>query len=234
VTLRGLPPADTDIVVHPMGSLIVREKVVPLDVPVTKFGNTVPADGGQFSIASVTLGTSPAATSSVQDAFARGQFQQLSDSDKITAPAFEQFDCGVQIGDPAVAGGHDAARSVTMQWRYIPDPTKASVLNQFAGVSAALLGACVQFGAGARAVTANSGLARYTGPDTASILTVSPVGYVVTSTQDLSVRTDISPAAGATHYGASSALASYLAAHPDEAGQLQVMPAHEVPEGSAA
>jgi hypothetical protein len=234
VTLRGLPPAGPDIVVHPMGSLTVREKVVPLDVPVTKFGNTVPADGGQFSIDSVTLGTSTAALNSVQDAFARGQFQQLSDSDKISAPAFEQFDCGVTIGDPAVQAGHDAPRTVTMQWRYIPDPTKASVLNQFAAVSAELLGACVEFGAGARALVANTGLARYTGPGTASILATGPVSYVVTSTEDLSVRADIIPAAGATHYAASSALAGYLAANPAEAGRLQVMPAYEVPEGSTA
>jgi Family of unknown function (DUF6603) len=234
VTLRGLPPADTDIVVHPMGSLTVRQKIVPLDVPVTKFGNAAPADGGQFAIASVTLGNHPAAITAVQDAFARGQYQQLSDSDKLSAPAFEQFDCGVQIGDPAVRGGHDAPRTVTMQWRYVPDPTKASVLNRFAAVSAELFGACVQLGAGARAMVSNTGLARYTGPDTTSVLATGPVSYVVSSTDDLSVRADISPGTGSTHYAASSALASYLAANPQEAGNLQVMPLHEVPEGNAA
>ena len=88
-----------------MGSLTVRENVVPLDVPVTKFGNTTPADGSQFAIASVTLGTGAAAISPVPGDFAPGQFQQLSDADKISAPAFEEFDCGVAIGDPSVQGG---------------------------------------------------------------------------------------------------------------------------------
>lgn len=234
VTLRGLPPAGTDIVVHPMGSLTVREKVVPLDVPVTKFGNTAPADGGQFTIASVTLDGSPAVTSAVQDAFARGQFQQLSDADKISAPAFEQFGCGVQIGDPSVKGGHDAPRTAAMQWRYVPDPTKASVLDRFAALSPQMFGACVQMGAGALSMVNNTGLATYTGPGTTSILATGPVSYVVTGTGDMSVRADISPAGGATHYAASAALASYLAASPQEAGQLQVVPSYEVPEGQAA
>jgi hypothetical protein len=233
-TLRGPAPADTDIVVHPMGSLTVREKIVPLDVPVTKFGNSAPADGSQFAIASVTLGGSPAAISPVRDAFAPGQFQQLSDSDKLSAPGFEQFDCGVQIGDPSVRGGHDAPRTVTMQWRYIPDPARASVLDRFAALSPAMFGAAVQMGAGALSMAASTGLAKYTGPGTASMLATSPVTYVVSSTDDLLVRADISPAGGATHYATSAALASYLAANPQEAGTLQVMPRHEVPEGQAA
>ena len=228
VTLRGLPPADTDIVVHPMGSLTVREKVVPLDAPVTKFGNAAPSDGSQFSIAGVTLGASPAAISPVWDPFAPGQFTQLSDSDKISAPAFESFHSGVQIGDPDVQGGSDAPRTVTMQWRYIPDPLKASVLDRFAALDAAMFGASVQLGAGARSLVGSTGLARFTEPGMTSIVSTAQVGYVITSTEDLSVRADISPAAGTTRYQASAALAGYLAAHPEEAGGLQVMPAYEV------
>jgi hypothetical protein len=170
----------------------------------------------------------------VRDAFAPGQFQQLSDSDKLSAPGFEQFDCGVQIGDPSVRGGHDAPRTVTMQWRYIPDPARASVLDRFAALSPAMFGAAVQMGAGALSMAASTGLAKYTGPGTASMLATSPVTYVVSSTDDLLVRADISPAGGATHYATSAALASYLAANPQEAGTLQVMPRHEVPEGQAA
>ena len=52
-------------------------------------------------------------------------------------------------------------------------------------------------------------------------------GFVIASTQDLSVRGDISPAAGTTRYQAAAALADYLAAHPGQAGALQVMPAYE-------
>jgi hypothetical protein len=227
VTLRGLPPAVADIVVHPMGSLTVRENVVPLDVPVTKFGNTTPADGTQFAIASVTLGTGQAAISPVPGNFAPGQFQQLSDADKISAPAFEEFHCGVAIGDPTAAAGSDAPRTVTTQWRYVPDPTKASVLDRFATLAAGVLDARVETGAGARSLVKNTGLERYAEPGLGSIVSTSEVGYVITSTDDLSVRGDISPAAGTTRYQATAALAGYLAAHPGEGRGLQVMPAYE-------
>jgi hypothetical protein len=228
VTLRGLPPADTDIVVHPMGSLTVREKVVPLDAPVTKFGNAAPSDGSQFSIAGATLGANTATTTPVWDNFAPGQFTQLSDGDKISAPAFESFHAGVQIGDPDVQGGSDAPRTVTMQWRYVPDPLKVSILDRFAALSPDLFAAAAQFGAGARSLVKNTGLATYTEPGMTSAVSTNAVSYVITSTEDLSVRTDIIPAGGTTHYQASATLAGYLAAHPEQAGGLQVMPEYEV------
>jgi hypothetical protein len=133
-----------------------------------------------------------------------------------------------------VQGGDDAPRTVTMQWRYIPDLEHASVLDRFEALSPELLSACAQFGAGARSLVKNTGLARFVTPATTSILAVGQASYVITSTDDLSVRADIVPAAGASHAAASAALASYLAANPAESGSLQVMLACELPEGQAA
>jgi hypothetical protein len=227
VTLRGAAPSQTDIVVHPMGSLTVREKIVPLDVPVTKFGNATPSDGSGFSIAGATLGTSPAALSPVDDYFARAQFQDMSDADKISAPAFEQFHCGAQLGDPAVRGGHDAPRTVTLQERYVFDPTKSSRMQTLRLIDAERFAALTASGAGARSAVKNTGTAKYVEPDTASMVSRSDVQYVVASTEDLRVRGDLT-ATGTTNYAASAALAAHLAANPGEAGRLQVVPVHEV------
>jgi hypothetical protein len=229
VTLTAVGPADADIVVHPMGSLTVREKVVPLDVPVNKFGNDTPADGGQFAIAAATLGGNPATITPVRDSFARGQFQQMTDAQKLSAPAFEQFDCGVTIGDPSVRGGHDAPRTVTLQERYIPDHTKASIFARYAALPSQMLSALTATGAGALSAVKGTGTARYTGPATTSVVTTGPVQYVVASTEDLSVRGDIVAAGGTTSYAASAALAAHLAANPHDAGRLQVLPRHELP-----
>jgi hypothetical protein len=234
VSLRGLPPSETDVIVHPMGSLTVREKIVPLDVPVDKFGDSTPSDGGLFAIAGVDLGGNPAAATPVQDAFARGQFQQLTDDQKISTQAFEQFDSGMLIGDPSVRAGHDAPRTVAMQWRYIPDPTKVSILDRVAPISDEMLTAATALGAGARSLVKNSGTSRYTGPGMKSILSTDPVQYVVASTEDLTVRGDIAPAAGTTNYSADAALAAHLAANPQDAGRLQVVPRYEAVGGLAA
>jgi hypothetical protein len=133
----------------------------------------------------------------------------------------------VVIGDPSVRTGTGATRTISAQWRYVPDPTKSSVLDRIGTLALDVLDARIATGAGARSPVANTGLARYTEPGLTSILTTGEVGYVIASTADLSVRADLSPAAGTTRYQASAVLADYLAAHPGEAGGLQVLPAYE-------
>ncbi|NMM31148.1 MAG: hypothetical protein HHJ10_08930 [Cellulomonas sp.] len=228
VTLRGGPVPEGDVVVHPMGSLTVREKIVPLGVPVTKFGNATPADGSEFSIAAATLGANPAALNPVQDYFARAQFQDMPDADKISAPAFERFQCGVQVGDPAVRGGHDAARTVTMQERYVVDPTKSSTLLHLRLIGTERFTALTARGAGARSAVTSTGTSKYVRPDTASMVSTADIQYVVAGTDDLAIRLDLTGASGTTSYGASVALTAHLLTHPEDLGRLQVLPVHEV------
>jgi len=60
-----------------------------------------------------------------------------------------------------------------------------------------------------------------------SPIAVSNARYTIASTTDLTARADIL-AAAATRYEAVSAMRAYLAAHPEEQGAVQVVPAHEV------
>ena len=48
VTLRSIAADPSTIVVQPACTLDVREIIVPLDVPITKFNNATPSDGNQF------------------------------------------------------------------------------------------------------------------------------------------------------------------------------------------
>jgi hypothetical protein len=57
---------------------------------------------------------------------------------------------------------------------------------------------------------------------------VAEPSYVVTSVTDLSIRSDIVAGGGSTYFQAQAMLQTHLAAHPEEAGQLQIMPMHEV------
>ena len=52
------------------------------------------------------------------------------------------------------------------------------------------------------------------------------VGYVVASTEDLSLRTDVL-GAPTTYYQATVALDAHLAAKPDDVGSVQVLPEYE-------
>jgi len=100
---------------HPLGAVVVRERVVPLGMAVTEYGNVPLAAPVQFAIASVTVGGTAAATATVTDAFAPGQFTQLSNDQKLAAPSFEQFQSGVVIGAAATTTGALARASLDEQ-----------------------------------------------------------------------------------------------------------------------
>ena len=227
VTLRTSQPPAQALLAHPMGALTVRETVVPLDIPITQFNGAAPADGTEFQITAVTLNGTAADYAAHQEQFAIAQFTTMSDADKLSAPSYEPFGAGVAIGAQPIAGGHDSARTVTYQERYIDDYAQQSRFGSIyampAGVHAALAGN----GAGARSPVTASGLQRFATPGLNNPITVNPSRYTIASTTDLTVRADIL-AAATTRYKAASAMQAYLAAHPEEQGALQVVPAHEV------
>ena len=71
-----------------------------------------------------------------------------------------------------------------------------------------------------------TGDGKFAEPGTRSAVAVTAVTHVIASADDLSVRSDLL-AAGGTAAAAHEALAQHLAAHPEDAGSLQVMPTHE-------
>ena len=226
VSLRSLPAGSTLIVVQPAGTLSVRETVVPLDIPITKFDNAPPADGSEFSIATVTLNGAPVAAVPQPEDFAIAQFTDMSDADKLSAPSYEPFDAGVSVGAVPIANGHDSARVVSYQERYIDDYGQVSRFGQIyqmpATVHAALAGGGMALTAPAR----TTGLASFA-TSVPSPLTVGGMSYLVANTTDLTQRSDIL-ASATTHYQAQAAMRSFLAANPGQQDAVQVIPAHEV------
>jgi hypothetical protein len=227
VTLVTQNPSDTTLRVHPMGTLQVKEKIVPLDLPITRYGNATPADGTEFSIDSVQINTQPENIQKIPDYFAAGQFLTLSDADKLSKPSFEKFDAGVIIGSSAITQGQDSHRPVTYQEHYIDDPSSFSRFSRYYHMPADIHLALSAQGAGFNSAVKNTGLAKYgTGPAPTPI-SVQDAQYVVTSVTDLSVRSDI---VGQTtsYFQAHAALQAHLSDHPEDAGSVQIMPLHEV------
>jgi hypothetical protein len=223
-----LKPTDTTLRVHPMGTLTVREHVVPLDVPITQYGNATPSDGTEFTIQSVQINTQTETLQSIKDYFAIGQFETLSDADKLSKPSFEDYDAGVTIGSEAVVSGQDRPCTVTYHEYYIDSPTSFSRFTGLYQMPSAIHEALSAQSAGYNSPLKNSGLTKYSaGPQPAAI-TIEEPPYVVTNVVDLSVRSDISAGDGTTYYQAQAAVQSYLDANPNETGTLQIMPLYEL------
>jgi hypothetical protein len=215
------------IIVHPMGSLAVREKVVPLDFQISHYKDGIPSDGNYFSIGAVLINGAKTSTDPFQDAFATGQFIDLSDADKLSRSSFEPYDAGVKIASANVCSGADSPRSVTYNESYLDDPIGPIRLSSIYQMPIeAYVGLCRQ-SAGFQSAVKNTAFNKYAnGPSTPVAITKDP-SYVVVSVDDLSIQTKITGSPGMTYYQARAALAAHLAANPQDSGNLQIVPAHE-------
>lgn len=86
----GAPP----VLVHPLGTVSVRQTVVPLDVDIEKFGNAKPRNT-RFAIDSFELaGTKLPGLEPLREEFAPARFHKMSDSEKLNSEAFEKLPAG--------------------------------------------------------------------------------------------------------------------------------------------
>lgn len=98
VTLRDRPDTGDELLLHPLGTLQVRQGVVPLNIDIDRFGPAVPAGARRFSIDRVSIGDQAQSIRPVSDFFAPAQFLELSDDQKLSRPSFESLAAGVTIG----------------------------------------------------------------------------------------------------------------------------------------
>jgi hypothetical protein len=161
VTLSTPKPGDKTLRVHPMGTLSVRENVVPLDLPITRYGNATPSDGNYFAISDVQIDGHEENKQNFQDYFAPGQFLTLSDADKVSHPSFERYDAGIKIGSTEITSGADSPRTVFYEERYIDEPTGFSRFARRYAMTADVHLALSAQGAGFESPLKNTGLFKY-------------------------------------------------------------------------
>jgi len=225
VSLGAAPPAGEAIVVHPLGRLAVHEHVAPLNVTISRFGSGVPAGWNHFEIADVNLNGKVAATQVVRDRFARGQFFEMPDEDKLSKPSFEMMDAGVQVGLDNGVQGHLSQLQVHYETKIVDDPVLPPRLLALYWPLVEAFKVQIEVGAAALSKVLTSGEAKYATPGAGGGVATAEVAHVIASTEDLSVAFDLGGAAGQVF--AEQALGQHLAAHPEDVGKLQVVPLHE-------
>ncbi|MQA95426.1 MAG: hypothetical protein GEV11_12535 [Streptosporangiales bacterium] len=114
VTLRQLPEGEARLVLHPLGTLFVRQRVVPLDIAIDKIGSEAAADVNRLTVAPVSDGL--AKISDPEENFALAQFQNMDDAAKLASRAFARQHAGLEIapdGNP-----YASPRAVRRSARY--------------------------------------------------------------------------------------------------------------------
>lgn len=131
VVTLAITEGTTNVLAHPLGQLQVSQKVAPLGLELQRFGNAQVEGAKKFEITQVTVGGQAIARpEAATEFFARAQFVDMSDEQKLTAPSFEKFASGVTVGsDDYVAAPEVVAADLTYETAYLrpEDPMRRSV-----------------------------------------------------------------------------------------------------------
>jgi hypothetical protein len=218
VTLKQ--PAAAQMLLHPLGSLQIAQRVAPLNVNISRFGETRPQGQTIFAIETVSIAGSNTAVDNVQEPFARAQFIEMTQDEKLATPAFDRMNSGVRVGAAELRGAPAAEATIdyqTLVWDAAAGEARPEATYS---LNESLLAALATVGPAAKAAAARTGGAKYRGP--ARQVQVSSLTYVVASTETLAPTA--AAAAPGSYTGARSALKNYLVANPQQRGKVQVLP----------
>jgi hypothetical protein len=128
------PPGATVKLAHPLGRLSVRQKVVPFGLRVDRLGiKRLTGGATTVSVHSVALNdVGLPSFESTTEQFARGQFTELTETEKLTGKVLETFPSGVVVGRTDFATP-PLARDVTASFETVRlDPRPKGVITKWA------------------------------------------------------------------------------------------------------
>jgi hypothetical protein len=220
VSLRtlGLPPET--LVLHPLGTLEISQNAVPLGITIEKVGEQTPSDANRLS-----LGLRGADLVKRRDAtrsFAPAQFRKLSDSQKLSAPAFQNQVSGLELG---VAGqelrtGRAVKRSVRYEVTTL-DTLYRRLVRRFTVLGRELFAHLIA-GASVSKVAVSKSRRQELQPFRDGIVVADEPYSVVFASDNRSAGADFGSETAATEW-----MKNTTAADPGRHGQLHVVPSSE-------
>jgi hypothetical protein len=130
VALRQLDASESAMVLHPVGTLQVSQRAVPIDLTLDKDGNQQPSDANYFALDVTSGGLSKLRT--LQDQFAPAQFKNMDDATKLSQPAYVPMDSGIELA--AAGNAYASGTAITRNVRYeltVIDTKLLRVVNKF-------------------------------------------------------------------------------------------------------
>ena len=222
VALRQLP-ASAALVLDPLGMLVVKQQVVPLNTgrDIDLYGGAPVSGARRFALAA-TLQGNPQGTSPVRASFAPSQFFAMSDDDKLAAPSFEVMDAGIAIGSGEVAFDEIVPAPLTYQAIVVDTMPQPSTQTDRYHLPPTRLLFHARSGAAARAPARRVGLARFTTADAPAAATLNPERWTIRSFDEATAATVDPNVKTWSDYRASLARLNRAAAN------WQMVPTHEL------
>jgi hypothetical protein len=112
VSLRTLGAGEDQLVLHPLGALEISQNALPLGVTLDRVGEQIPSDATSLSVE--VVGGPFAKLRDAVRGFAPAEFRNLTDAERLAAPAFQDQPSGVVLGAEGNTWrtGHAVRRSV--------------------------------------------------------------------------------------------------------------------------
>jgi hypothetical protein len=154
-TFRAAPSVANVLRVHPLAEVAVRERVVPLDRAIAKFGNAPVTGAKTFALKAVRSDDGrEIPVKHIDDSFALAQFVEMSDDQKLAAPAFTQEHAGIRFTTGEFAYGYESSLDavITYETLLIVAEQPAEKLSPYT-LSSAALDAAANVGAAAQAAS---------------------------------------------------------------------------------
>lgn len=155
------PPGDATLLAHPLGRAVFSQRVVPLGLTLQRYGSTKVAGPIKFELTAIKLGGVAVPLAScppVQEHFARAQYLDMSEDDKLAKPSFETMDAGLEFSSATFRPSASVLTTMLdYETAYIDfdshgfNPTRPDTRLRGIGVDHGLLGVLAGSGAAARA-----------------------------------------------------------------------------------
>ncbi len=214
--------------IDPLGAATLRQKVVPLETEIEKFGEYRPVGHTRFERSLVTINGEAVADNeieAVEDDFAPAHFFDFDGADKLSMESYVPMEAGFSINANRVDIGSDGSQVMAYKTEFITaegekfeDPTTyiptQAQLRQMLKRSASALG-------GIR----RAGPRKYIVPNRPKKVTLGPKRYVVVDACT-SLRNTAITGTGVTQIQALLKLRKHVAANPADRTRFAIAPVH--------
>jgi len=164
VSLRRLEPGEA-VLAHPASALTVRQRLVPLGVEIARFGGVAPAGARRVAIERMEIAGRAVGTAPVREAFAPGQFLEMTDEEKLSAPSFERYHAGAMAAGEALSMGVGREAPFDYETIYVTPPAAAPPADAARyAVPAERLPWQTRLGAAGRSALRTTGVRKYRAP----------------------------------------------------------------------
>lgn len=150
VTLRTLSPNESKFILHSAGTLVVSQNLLPLNFIVDKIGNQASLDVKEIKITGAQSGVDQFNVVKHEEFFARAQYKNMSDAEKLSLPSFQKMEAGVRLSlsKTTTQAGAMVMRTIRYELKILDKESKLFVF--FFRVSSVLLGLFMIGGAAKR------------------------------------------------------------------------------------